>query len=1189
MSRVVFDFQNLMARKRILGALWLTFSLPVLAELSVSDTPLSLAAGVAPNIVLAIDDSGSMDAEILMPTNDGALWWHTGNESFVGLNAEDNEESAVINVNRQGGANGTWKKYVYLFPNGHGAAEGRRVYNDRSNDHFAVPPTAEFAFARSPDYNRAYFNPLDLYIPWPTVGSNSFSSVDPAAAPSDPVRGSFTFNLTADINAGGDNYTFRFFRGMTLPNGDTASDNSNRQVRYYPATFYLKEALPSAFGYTGATLTGAAPDGSSLIGYQIKPVNFSSTAAYNVMMQNFANWFSYYRKRHLATRAGVALSFFDVKNARLGEFTINNRDTVAMKTLSVDTERNAIFSQIYSRGGNSAGTPNRQALNHIGTQLQRTGSAAPITHACQANAAILFTDGYSNPGGVSSVANADGDKGFPYADTQSNTMADIAMYYYANNLRPDYAAGQVPVDKDCNLGSPPPSLDCNTNPHMLTYAVTLGTRGFLFDPESPANPYISTPVWPSEFPARSPTAVDDLWHATINGRGELLNASKPVEIAGKLKSAVTKILQSVGSASAVAANSTRLDTETRVFQARYDSRDWSGQILAYQVESDGALSEIVWNSQNADKIPEAALRNIFTWTTLSDGSTGGATSFQWDLLHSSQQALVAQGVDVAEVGTVGPQRVAWLRGDQSLEGVNEGFRIRSHRLGDIVNSNPFYHGGQDFGFGKLSGAEGSSYAAYLSSKAGEPAMLYVGANDGMLHAFRASDGVEQFAYVPFAVYSNLHHLITPDYDHKYFVDGSPRVMDAYFGNAWHSVLVGATGAGGGSVFAIDVSDPDSLSANDVLWDFSTTSDASHKLGLAMSDPVVARLESGDWVAIFGNGYNSSDTVKLFVVSLSDGSLMAAIDTGVDGANNGLSDVVPVDTDDDRITEYVYAGDLAGNVWKFDLTNSASTDWQVAYATDASEPTPLYTATDPAGAAQAITGKMTVGRHPDGGSMVYFGTGKYFENGDATVGDTPQLQSFYGIHDDGEPVSGRSVLQGQTISNQGGLSLAGTDDSAGSELRVVSNNAVDYSSQKGWYLDLKLTGERYGGGERVIYQPTLRYDRVIFPTLIPSADPCNFGGTGWLMELDAMTGGRLNYSVFDANNDGLINSVDWVEIASTLYAPSGKKFDQMITRPGIVGAGEKEYKYTSGSRGTMGVTAERGGGAELGRQSWWQLR
>ncbi|HCS26215.1 MAG TPA: hypothetical protein DIW43_02105, partial [Spongiibacteraceae bacterium] len=229
MSRVVFDFQNLMARKRILGALWLTFSLPVLAELSVSDTPLSLAAGVAPNIVLAIDDSGSMDAEILMPTNDGALWWHTGNESFVGLNAEDNEESAVINVNRQGGANGTWKKYVYLFPNGHGAAEGRRVYNDRSNDHFAVPPTAEFAFARSPDYNKAYFNPLDLYVPWPTVGSNSFSSVDPAAAPSDPVRGSFTFNLTADINAGGDNYTFRFFRGMTLPNGNTASGNSNRQ------------------------------------------------------------------------------------------------------------------------------------------------------------------------------------------------------------------------------------------------------------------------------------------------------------------------------------------------------------------------------------------------------------------------------------------------------------------------------------------------------------------------------------------------------------------------------------------------------------------------------------------------------------------------------------------------------------------------------------------------------------------------------------------------------------------------------------------------------------------------------------------------------------------------------------------------------------------------------------------------
>ena len=157
------------------------------------------------------------------------------------------------------------------------------------------------------------------------------------------------------------------------------------------------------------------------------------------------------------------------------------------------------------------------------------------------------------------------------------------------------------------------------------------------------------------------------------------------------------------------------------------------------------------------------------------------------------------------------------------------------------------------------------------------------------------------------------------------------------------------------------------------------------------------------------------------------------------------------------------------------------------------------------------------------------------------------------------------------------------------MREVSDNAVDYSSKHGWYLDLILTGETRGDGERVVDQAILRHDRIIFPTLTPSNDPCNFGGTGWLMELDALTGGRLDYAVLDVNGDGVINTADLVANGGTPIPPSGIKFDEMITRPGIIGAGEREYKYTSGSRGRIGVTAERADNAELGRQSWWQLR
>ncbi len=213
-----------------LCVLILALSPPARALLSVADTPLSLATGVAPNIVLAIDDSGSMDSEVLMPTNDGALWWNTDSKSFVGLNGDDEPEFGVLNVNKNGRANGTWKKFVYLFPNGTG--EGNRVYSDSSNDHFAVPPIPEYAFARSPDYNKAYFNPADSYLPWPSVGSNIFLNTVAREAPSDPAVGNFTFNLTQVVESGGDNQTFMFFAGMPLPEGGQAAGKTAKKVEY---------------------------------------------------------------------------------------------------------------------------------------------------------------------------------------------------------------------------------------------------------------------------------------------------------------------------------------------------------------------------------------------------------------------------------------------------------------------------------------------------------------------------------------------------------------------------------------------------------------------------------------------------------------------------------------------------------------------------------------------------------------------------------------------------------------------------------------------------------------------------------------------------------------------------------------------------------------------------------------------
>lgn len=1183
------------------------------SALTIADEPLFLSAQISPNVIMAIDDSGSMDGELLMPTNDGAAWWRVDSDSTKagysgwGTNADYSTDvwlgGAQINFNQAGGASGTWKKYIYLFPNGTTQDNGGRIYNDATNDHFAIPPLPRHAYFRSVEFNAAYFDPRETYAPWPSLDGNTYIDMPPATAKADPGRSSsMTFDLTANVKKNGANETFRFFTGMQVPaqteiyvngawrilavggtvpftplSGSTISNNRSYGVSYFPASFYATgaSALPDGYGYSATpSLSGHSPGAvvPDLYLYEIKPSNFSSTALYQAAIQNFANWFSYYRKRQLATRGGVAESFKDMTTIRAATFRINNRTDLTMRNMSVAADRDSFFQAVMAPTG-SGGTPNRESLTHAGEQLKRTDNNAPVQYACQSNAAILFTDGFSNASSVSPApGNADGDQGSPYADSVSDTMADIAMKYYKTALRTGagFPAGRVPVAAACNTANPPPGTDCNRNLHMLTYGVTLGSKGILFDPDTPRDPFATpAPEWWTSFSDRSPRAVDDLWHATINGRGQMLNAKTPTAVATAIKTALNTIVERTGSASAVASNSTRLDTDTFVYQAKFNSADWSGELLAYSVAANGSIGNLAWTTDNG--IPAAASRNIVTW----NGTQGiDFTDANWASLSQAQRDALDNN------DALGRQRLAWIRGDTSLE-VNQGgtFRNRTKKLGDIVNSDPLFVKSEDYGFSVLP-TEGSSYASYVTGKQNRTPMLYVGANDGMLHGFNASSGSEVFAFIPAGVYGTvalpkLAALASPGYTHRYLVDGPARASDAYINGGWKTMLVGSTGAGGKSIFAIDVSNPVALGASSVLWENTTT-------GTAMSHPVIARLATGDWVAIYGNGYDSGENVKLNIVSLTNGTLLKSIDTGVAGTGNGLATPLPVDINNDRITDAVYVGDLMGNMWKFDLTGNTS-NWGVAFK-QGSTPKPLFTAVDSSGVAQAITARATAGRNPEGsGIMVYFGTGKYFESGDNIVGTSPQLQRFYAVYDNGSRVTDTSSLVQQTITNEGTITNFGA-------YRVTSANTVDYATKKGWYLDLRSPGAANGAGERVVSQALLRDGRVIFTTLIPSNDACAFGGGSWLMELEAVQGGRLTYSVFDVNGDGQINEADFVTLPDGTKVPvGGKGFDEIIKTPGIIGAGDLEYKFTSGSSGTLTSTVEVGGGLNKGRHSWRQLQ
>lgn len=656
--------------------------------------------------------------------------------------------------------------------------------------------------------------------------------------------------------------------------------------------------------------------------------------------------------------------------------------------------------------------------------------------------------------------------------------------------------------------------------------------------------------------------------------------TNPANLVTALDDAFLGAIRTRASAASVATNSTRLDVDTVIYQARFDSEDWRGEMLAFEIEPDGSIGDLKWNA--GDLIPEHSSRNIFT---SRPGVSPFGAEFQWANLTAAQQLALNTNLPGSNDG-LGELRVAYLRGDTAQERRFGGtFRNRLVTvLGDVVNSDPFYVGRTDYGYSSLPDAtESAAYVTFRSSAAYQQRaeMLYFGANDGMLHAIDADTGDEMFAYVPAATYPYLSWLTHRDYQHRYYVDGSPRAGDVYINSAWATVLIGSTGAGGRTFFALDITDPDNFGATDVMWEFSHA-----ELGVALAQPAIIRLADGNWYAAIGNGPESaSGRAQLILINIATGAAMF-LDTGSGsaGSPNGLMSAVPVDINGDRITDTIYAGDLRGNMWKFDVTGANTNQWDVAYKQGVTR-YPLFTATDADGDYQPITHRPAVGIHPDGGVMVYFGTGEFYAVGDNIVGGNPQIQTFYGVRDSGSRVqNSRAALQEQELIAE--LELLGSD------LRLVTENEVDYSSDHGWYLDLEspVNGPE---GERVVANPLLRHGRIIFTTLIPSSEPCDFGGTGWLMELEAVNGARLHYSVFDLNEDELFDENDFVEIeidGETVQVPvSGLRSEVgIIKTPGIIAAGDREYKYTSGSTGEIGVTTEAGGDAG-GRQSWRQLR
>jgi type IV pilus assembly protein PilY1 len=668
------------------------------------------------------------------------------------------------------------------------------------------------------------------------------------------------------------------------------------------------------------------------------------------------------------------------------------------------------------------------------------------------------------------------------------------------------------------------------------------------------------------------------------GNGRYYTANNAEQLTAVLKSALADISDKVLSSAASASTQGTLTQDTVSIFPEYNSQYWSGNLSAYRYDIDPSSSTYLqlipaWTDA-ADLIPSWSSRRI----VYNRGNQGRA--FRWNTLNTEERGLLENDENVLN----------YIRGDRSQEGVAaNNFRERRSVLGDIVYSAPKYVGVPAFRY--PNDLEADSYADFKEDNKNRDEMIYVGANDGMLHAFDVNTGVERFAFIPSNLMSKLSLLTKQTYEHRFYVDGSPTVVDAYVSNNWKSVLVSGLNRGGQSVFALDVTNPANLSesnANNVfMWEFTDPD-----LGYSYSQPAIVKLSTGEWAAVFGNGYNNTDSdfddevsstgnAVLFVVDLETGALIKKIDTGVgfddDPTNNerpnGLATVAPIDFDSDNIIDYIYAGDLFGNLWKFDLTSDKANQWDVAYTQDQNK-LPLFTAcngnTCTSSNRQPITVRPTVSRHPKGGFLVFFGTGKYLETVDKTAGSTDG-QSFYAVWDKNEGsnsdrVSSRSSMREQNVLYEG----VQTYGSESYTLRTTSKHEPNWSSHRGWYMDLPTTRERS------TRNPILRNGKIIFTTLIPliQEDPCKSESEGWLMELDAITGSALSYSVFDLNKDGRFDGLDVV--SGGRGVPSGMKFDQEIVEPTIIAIDENtELKVINKDT----VITENPGTGALGRQSW----
>ncbi|MFK5949991.1 MAG: PilC/PilY family type IV pilus protein [Methylococcales bacterium] len=1184
--------------KKILTSsfLFLYSSFVLAANYQIAPSPLFLGNSVEPNIFFMLDDSGSMDFEIMTKK-----YWHycaydpdSGSHNNSSWDCGSEITTGLVTI-----YNGSdWDDFYYIFDNTDDA------YGNHCNtslwDWFgtvelcASSDMDEEWRVKSSAVNVLYYNPAVTYSPWVGTGmgdanfSNARSDPEPASSGYSDKRNlkGFVYHVWNDTHGWSGSKPLRGSNRNRTTGANGVVDLWDEHIRY----------TLSGGTLTKETITYSPTNNS--IGETISStttINGSSEDTYGRTVaqskQNIANWYQYYRKRAYVAKSAIAQVINNSPSFRYGLSVINDKDKLfkefpdSADTPPFLTHNQDIIDSLLEFNWPAKGTPLRRGLELVGKYYDNeisnnpdTGSSMddPIISSCQQNFSVLFTDGFWNGSDPdSTIADADG-------DGYSITVADVAMYYYTNDLSSSLA--------DDLIGT---SFDPAKYQHMVTFAVAFGVRGLLSDsdasgwPDSGGSDLLENEDW-GEPDNSNPEKIDDLWHAAYNSKGKFVSASTPQDVIKALEDTFADIASRKSVSPDIELSSNIFTLDSLAFESTFDSETWSGDLIAYPVNADQTLGEATWKA--ATELDKKTYKNRVMLTY----NKAKGIPFIWPkdfTSPTSDEMIISQtattGLLTAVPGsynnlqkqTYGENFINYLRGDDSNEGTTNIPRdSRTSKLGDIVHSDPFFVPKPRFFYPEdwvdlLNNSSGSnttepednvSYALFKAKYSDDSAtvaiegrseMVYVGANDGMLHGFFAektsrnghNPGEELIAYVPSMLFPKLSKLTAQPYDHFYFVDGSQVQVDVLLHDLhWHSVLVGSLGAGGQGIYALDITDPEKFTENNaadiVLWEFSDKDDSD--LGYTFSRPSIIRLHNGQWAAVFGNGYNntyndSSDTIYskdddgtadtttqgdegqavLYIVDIQTGNLIKKFETNVGISHstsrnfpNGLSTPAVVDVNNDRIIDYLYAGDLYGNLWKFDINDTDVNNWEIAF-----NGKPLFTACT--GICdddnhQPITVQPEVFFHPKypNDQMIFFGTGKYFELADNSASEE-DTQTFYGIWDKGAgwTAFNRNNLLKQSITRELTVNYDsdgdGKDDTS-ADLRFVSDNKIDWNTHIGWYMDLYNTenGNTENYGERQVFDPEFDSGLIKFDTLLPPKSICDYVGGLWTMELDAYNGG-----------------------------------------------------------------------------------